>query len=213
MLNIIPSILTDSSAEAFDLISKCEGVVDRIHIDIIDGQFANNKTVYPEIFQDLNTALMIDYHLMVKKPINWLEKCLLGQVDRVIAQVEMMEDQLAFVTKATELGMQVGLAIDLDTPVSSIDETILTDLDVVLVMSVKAGFGGQQFHPEALEKVKQLVEIAKQDATPFKICVDGGETLDTIDDTIEAGADEVSIGRRLFDGDLAVNVETFKTHI
>lgn len=208
-MQIIPSILTGSSAEAYTLISKCEDVVDRIHIDIIDGQFANNKTVYPEMFEELQTHLMIDYHLMTKEPINWLEKCLLGQADRVIAQVERMSDQLAFVTKATELGMQVGLAIDLDTPVSAIDETILTDLDVVLVMSVKAGFGGQQFNPSVLEKVKQLAEIAKSDPTPFKICVDGGETLDTIDDTIEAGADEVSIGRRLFDGDLKTNVDKF----
>lgn len=212
-MQIIPSILTGSSAEAFDLISKCEGVVDRIHIDIIDGQFANNKTVFPEMFENLSTHLMIDYHLMTKQPINWLEKCLLGQADRVIAQIEKMDDQFAFVTKATELGMQVGLAIDLDTPVSAIDETILTDLDVVLVMSVKAGFGGQQFNPSALEKVKQLAEIAKSDSTPFKICVDGGETLDTIDDTIKTGADEVSIGRRLFDGDLKTNVDKFLNQI
>lgn len=209
MIEIIPSILTNSKTEAKNLISRSEGVAGRVHIDIIDAKFVDNKTIEPSALSDLDTHLLIDYHLMVDDPVNWLEQCVRGQADRVIGQIEMMSDQIEFVKKCQEHGFKVGFGLDLKTDVSAIDETILKDLDVVLIMSVKAGWGGQEFHPEVLEKVTKLVQTKLEDNTPFKICVDGGETLNTLDETKLAGADEVIVGRRLFEGDLKTNIEKF----
>jgi ribulose-phosphate 3-epimerase len=121
----------------------------------------------------------------------------------------MMPSQREFVEKVTAMGIDVGLAIDLNSPVEAIDKSILTDLDVVLVMSVEAGFGGQKFDPGCIDKIAELASIKRQDATPFKICVDGGETLDTIDDVVKAGADEVVVGRRLFEGNIRENINRF----
>ena len=121
-----------------------------------------------------------------------------------------MTSQRDFVGKVQEAGVSVGLAVDIDTPISQIEPEILTSLDVVLVMSVKAGRGGQEFKVSALKKVKELAEIRKSDETPFKICVDGGETYSIIDDTHFAGADEIAIGRRLFEGDVAENIKKFE---
>lgn len=217
MIDIIPAILTDNVT---DLVAKVKRVNDtsflddvtvrKIQIDIIDGEFVDNRTIDPANMVGLETDLGIDFHLMVKNPINWVEKCANAGADRIIGQIEMMEDQVAFVGKVQETGLYVGLAVDLETPISKLDPTILSNVDVVLLMAVEAGWGGRVFDPSVLEKIKELDKIRARDNTPFKICVDGGETEDVIDDTHYAGADEVVIGKRLFDGDLAENLKKFE---
>ena len=210
MVKIIPAILTNNPEELREKVNLAEGVVDRVQIDIVDGVFANNKTVDPVSLESLETDLNLDFHLMVKEPTNWVERSVRAGADRIIGQIEMMENQVNFVRKVSEVGLSVGLAIDLGTPVSSLDPTILTNLDVVLVMAVSAGFGGQKFDAKALDKVKQLDEIRVRDETPFTICVDGGETEDVIDETHFAGADEVAIGRRIFKGSITQNIKKFQ---
>ena len=217
MVDIIPAILTDNVT---DLTQKVKRVNDasyidgfsvrKIQIDIIDGIFVDNKTIDPANIASLETDLGIDFHLMVKEPINWVEKCANAGADRIIGQIEMMESQVDFVGKVQETGLYVGLAVDLETPISKLDPVILTNVDVVLLMAVKAGWGGQKFDERVLEKIKELDEIRVRDKTPFKICVDGGETEDNIDETHFAGADEVVIGKRLFDGNLAENIKGFE---
>jgi ribulose-phosphate 3-epimerase len=158
----------------------------------------------------VETGLFIDYHLMVDEPVDWVERCVRGYADRIIGQIEKMSDQVEFVKRVQESGAQVGLAIDLDTPVSELDSTILNNLDVVLVMSVTAGFGGQRFDDRALTKIDQLDEIRSRDDTPFKICDDGGITLENIDDVRRMGVNEVCIGKRLLEGDIVENYNEFK---
>src|SRR3990170_1868334 len=150
MIEIIPSILTNDPEEAKELIASCEGIVERVSVDIIDGKFADNKTIDPSALSDI------------------------------------------------------------DTSVAKIDPTILTNLDVVLVMSVAAGFGGQEFDKRALGKIRELDEIRVRDDTPYKIHDDGGITLDSIYNVHRVGSDEVSIGRRIFEGDLAENLKKFQ---
>lgn len=210
MVQIIPAILTNNPQELEEMISKAEGVVDRVQIDIVDGQFAKNRTIDPAVLAEVETNLKLDFHLMVKEPINWVEKCAAGAADRIIGQVELMRSQIDFVGKVQEVGAAVGLALDINTSVSDLDPVILTNLDVVLVMSVAAGFGGQKFDERALDKIKRLGEIRKKDKTPFKIMDDGGIVFSKIDDTRRAGVDEVAIGRRIFQGDIAQNIERFK---
>lgn len=207
MVEIIPAVLTDSPTEASTLIQRCDGISRRVQIDIIDGVFANNKTIDPSGVKPMDVSLAYDFHLMVKEPINWIEKCVNATAERIIGQIEMMTSQAEFVDKVQATGLRVGLAIDLDTPVSSLDLELLNIVDVVLIMSVKAGFGGQKFSLSAIQKIKELNEIRESQRSAFRICVDGGETEDVIDDSYLAGADEIVIGRRLFNGDVASNIK------
>lgn len=214
MVEIIPAILTDNITELEERLGAVDEAVDanganikRVQIDIIDGEFVDNKTVDPANMGGVDTNLSLDFHLMVKEPINWIEKCANAGADRIIGQIEMMHSQVDFVGRVQESGLYVGLAVDLETPVSKLDPVVLTNVDVVLLMAVKAGWGGQKFDARVLEKIKELDEIRARDATPFKICVDGGETEETINETHFAGADEVVAGKRLFDGNLKENIE------
>lgn len=219
MVEIIPSILTNDTKELVELIERCEGVVERVHIDIIDGEFADNKTIDPSALEDIDTSLKLDYHLMVKEPINWVERCASAGANkrslrsgdlRIIAQIEMMENQVEYIGKVREVSAKIGLGIDLNTPVSKLDPVILTNLDVVLVMSVKAGFGGQKFDKRAIDKIKKLVEIRAREGAPYRICDDGGITFEFIDDVHYTGADEVSVGRKIFKGDITKNLELYE---
>lgn len=209
MVEIIPAVLTTDIREVEEKLTRAEGIVRRVQIDIIDGVFAENRTIEPSALEAVETDLSLDFHLMTKEPIDWVERAARGGADRIIGQIEMMASQVEFVGKAVEIGLQVGLAIDLKTEIEALDPVVLNNLDVVLVMAVKAGWGGQKFDPRALTKVKRLDEIRAKDKSPFRLCVDGGETLETVDETHFAGADEVAIGARIFKGDLAQNIEAF----
>src|SRR4030042_5151416 len=213
MLNsfeIIPSILTNDPEEVLVEIRMAEGVVERVQIDVVDGIFAANKTFDIDLLQDIDTNLKLDFHLMTKEPINWVERSIRGGADRIIGQLEMMSDQLNFVHKVQEVGALVGIAIDLKTDVSAIDDIMFQDLDVVLVMSVPAGFGGQKFEHKTIQKIEELKKIRERKKSTYKISVDGGITLDYMDDLVKKGADKVIIGERLFKGNLKENLEKFR---
>lgn len=213
---IIPAINTSNSEEATGLISKLEEVIlpqgfplERIQIDVNDATFENIKTITPEIFADVDTKLELDYHLMVSNPALWIERCVRGQAERIIGHIEKMQDQLEFVEKATELGVKVGFALDINTPIEQIDESLLTSLDVILLVSYPAGAGGKKLEERVFEKIERLVEIKNRDLTPFKICLDGGITLDNIKRVKVAGVDEVAITKRVLEGNIEENLEKF----
>lgn len=209
MIHIIPAILTNSVNELREMLAKCEGNVNRVQIDILDGIFAENVTIDPLYVDVVSTNLLIDYHLMVKEPIEWIDKCVIGKADRVIGQIEMMWSQKLFIEEVKERGLKVGLALDLDTSVEKLDPAVLYAVDVILVMSVKAGFGGQEFNQKVLQKIEELDHIRARDELNFKICDDGGISLENIDEVHADGVDEVAIGKRLFEGDLKENIERF----
>lgn len=210
MLEIIPAILTNNPQELEDKIRKVEGLVRRIQIDIVDGVFASNKTVSLDAVANIDTSLLLDIQLMTKDPVDWVERAVRAMADRVIGHIEMMSDQMEFVAKVQETGEKIGLAVDLSTPVSALDSLVLNNLDVVLVMSVKAGFGGQEFDESVIGKIKQLDEIRARDDTPFQICVDGGINEENIAKVRQAGADEVVVGHSLFSGDITERVEVLR---
>ena len=209
MVEVIPTILTTDPREAEEKIARLEGLVKKVQIDVIDGVFAQNKTIEPSAVEGIDTGLFLDFHLMTKEPADWVERAVRAGADRIIGQIEMMTDQVAFLGKVQEAGILVGLAIDLPTPVSSLEATIIDNLDVVLVMSVKAGFGGQEFDETALDKIKELNALRAKDTNPFRICVDGGVTPEIMEKLGSAGADEVAVGRRLFNGDLEENLKSY----
>ncbi|MEJ2441368.1 MAG: hypothetical protein P8Y06_00375 [Patescibacteria group bacterium] len=210
MLEVIPTVLTNDPQELKQLINQAEEAAERVQIDVIDGQFAENKTVDPNVFQTVETNLKLDFHLMTKEPVGWVERVVRVMADRIIGQIEMMQSQVEFVEKVMENGVLVGLGVDLDTPVSKLDPEVLTKLDVVLLMSVPAGFGGQKFDKKVIEKVKTLEKTRKKEKLNFRICIDGGVTLEVVRNLVDAGADEVSVGRLLYKGDLKENIQKFK---
>ena len=213
MIEVVPTILTNDPLELKELINEAEEVVSGVQIDVLDGQFAKNKTVDPSIFEKIETNIKLDFHLMTKEPVDWIEKATRAMADRIIGQIEMMENQMEFIEKVIETGTLVGLAIDMDTPVSELDPEVLLSLDAILVMSVPAGFGGQEFNDKVIEKIKTLNKKREKENLKYKICVDGGITTKVAKKLVEAGADELFIGKRLFDGDLKENIEEFKNAI
>lgn len=217
MLTIIPAILTDDPKELEEKIQEVELAfppigtnLPRIQIDIIDGIFAYNKTVSLEDLAKIDNCSNLDIHLMVKEPIDWVDDCVKAKADRVIGQVEMMSNQRAFVDKVKGNNMSVGLAVDLETPVTSIDQSLLGDLDVILIMSVKAGFGGQRFQEEIASKVAWAEDEQYANSYKYKICLDGGINESNIAKISYMGADEVAIGHSLWVGDLKENLEALK---
>lgn len=213
---IIPAINTNDTSEALDLIFKMGDIVlpngnalESVQIDINDGTFENVKTIIPEAISEIDTKLKFDYHLMVENPILWIERCIRGQAERVIGHIEKMQNQLEFVEKATELGVKVGFALDIDTPLSQIDDTLLTSIDVILLMTYPAGAGGKNLDERIFEKIERLLEIKERDTTPFKICLDGGISEDNIKRVKLAKVDEVAMTKRILEGDIEENLENF----
>lgn len=220
MLEIIPAVLTRDPKELEERIEAVEGLarlaegdgrqIKRVQIDIIDGVFAENKTIGLEVLEGIETNLLLDIHLMVKEPVDWVEKSIRAMGDWIIGQVEMMSDQAEFVGKVQETGHKVGLALDLETPVSAIDPVLLLDLDVVLVMSVKAGFGGQEFQGVALQKAVRLLNERVNKSYKYKVCLDGGINIENIKQVAGVAIDEVAIGNSLFKGDIEENYRRLK---
>lgn len=210
---VIPTILTNDPAELVTLVSKAEGQTKYLQIDINDGSFLGQgyKTIDPDSLQEIDTEIFLDFHLMVREPINWVEKCVRSGGDRIIGHIERMSDQRTFIGKCQEAGVRVGLALDIDTPVENIDPSVVTDLDIILLMDYKAGVGGQEFDRRVIEKIKKLVTFKKSDPTPFSICCDGGIRMDTMKLVYEAGADEVAIGRWLFEGSVKDNISRLES--
>ncbi len=203
-MEIIPAILTDSPDELREkvaLITKANRhLVRRVQIDVIDGVFANNKTVGLEPLEGLDTDLLFDIQLMVKNPVGWVKKSAEVLADRIIGHVEQMPDQSEFVNAVTLTGCEVGLGLDIHTPIKAIED-VLSDLDVVLLMSVETGFGGQELDPDILDKIVKLKEMRDTKDHRYQICVDGGVSEKNIYELGQAGADEVAIGRSLWSGD------------
>lgn len=191
-MQIIPAILTDKHSELIKLIKQIEQSkkFSRVQIDFVDKTFGNQTLVVPQTYPPDFKPLLFDAHLMTSKETignDVLEARLVG-FNRVIAQVESIEDQGKFLLW-TE-GYKRGLAIDLDTDVSYIDASIYRALDLVLLMAVPAGQGEQRFDERVLDKIKKITGWG------VKICVDGGVEQKHLPILEKLGVDEVAVGAR-----------------
>lgn len=170
MVKIIPAILAKDLNEWEEKFDRVKGLVERVQLDVVDGEFAPNKTIFPQDLVGLELGgVKLDVQLMVDEPIEWLEQCSAIGADRVFGHVEKMEDEVLYVAEAQVKGFGVGLALDLDTTVSRL-AGVIEDLDAVLLMSVKAGETGQQFVDRVLPKIEEVRKLRKD----VVICVDGG---------------------------------------
>lgn len=221
MVSILPAIL-ETTKEGFEAkLKRLFGLVDLVQVDIIDGIFAEQKTVSPEDLKGINTAIKFDYQLMVDEPMDWLNRCQTPQASGVYGQIERMSDPAEFIGKAQFLGFKVGLALDLDTPVERIKEFVW-DLDGLILMSVPAGKGGQVFDEKVLKKIEHV--RAMRDDLP--LVIDGGLDLKEIKRCIgaewaeELAEDELNrnfldisfaVGKSLFDAtDLKQKLESLE---
>ena len=185
MCDFLPGILEKDWEPIEKKLELVRPFAKAIHVDLLDGEFAPNTTLLdPTPFAAYKDTFLLELHMMVKEPINYLDEWAEAGFRRFIGHVEHMTDQAEFVAKGQRLG-EVGLAIDAKTPVSAITVPYI-DLDTVLVMTVNAGFSGQAFIPECLEKVR---EIKKNDAVEA-VAIDGG-----VSDTIIAQARAAGVGR------------------
>lgn len=195
-MQIIPTILTSDRKNVQEKLKKYSGIFEWIQLDIIDNVFADNKTLLPIDFVPIKELSFFkpDIHLMTDHPIKFLTDCVKTKAKRIIGHIELMADQENFVQEIIKKGVRAGLAVDLPTSIEKLDKNILDKLDVILLMSVKAGWGGQVFSPIVLEKIKKLVTIRKKRELDFKIALDGGIKPETIKKPFEAGAEIFYVG-------------------
>ena len=199
---IAPSILAADFGDLSGDIDRIASLVDLLHVDVMDGHFVPNISLGPPVISSLRSAtdLYLDCHLMITDPLVYLESLRTAGADGVTVHIEAVPDPTPVMTEAKRLGLDIGLAINPPTPVSAI-EPYLDQADLVLVMSVHPGFGGQSFIESVLPKIEELREIIDSHALSADIEVDGGIDLRTVAPAREAGADVFVAGTSVFRAD------------
>ncbi len=199
---IAPSLLAADFADLAGEVARVGEQADWVHVDLMDGHFVPNLTIGPPVVAALrkHTDLPLDCHLMVTDPGMWLEPLAEAGADLVSVHVEL-GDPTPLLSRIRELGMRAGIVIDGPTPVRAVEPYIDDHIDLLLVMTIKAGFGGQAFVAEHLSKVERAAAIRDERGLPFLIQVDGGIKVETAPEAVAAGADVLVSGTGIFHGD------------
>ena len=176
-----------------------------IHIDVMDGRFVPNISFGQPIVTAIRplSDLVFDVHLMIEKPEDHVEGFVKCGADAITFHWEATDNHRKLIDKIHELGVKAGICIVPATPVTALED-ILPFVDIVLVMSVNPGFGGQKIIPECLEKIESLVSIRNEKGYSYKVSVDGGVNKDTISNVIKTGVDVIVSGSAFFNGSLKI---------
>lgn len=213
MLKLAPSILSADFGHLAEDVKKIEeGGADYIHVDVMDGHFVPNISFGAPVMKCLNgkTSLPYDVHLMIENPDRYIDDFVTPQTEYITVHQEACVHLHRTVQNIKSKGVKAGVSINPATPVSTL-ECILTDVDLVLIMSVNPGFGGQKFIPGALGKVRELAEVKRSKGLDFVIEIDGGITLDNIGEVMEAGVEMAVAGSAVFKAeDVVERVREFK---
>ncbi len=214
-IQISPSILSaDFSQLGVEIKRLEEGGADMIHVDVMDGHFVPNLTIGPPVIKALRKQcdLKFDVHLMISPVHKYIESYADAGADIITIHPEATDNLEASILKIRELNKKVGVSLN---PESKIDliRNFLDKIDLILIMSVNPGFGGQKFMPEVLEKIKELKKIQNNNNLDFDIEIDGGINFDNCKDAIEAGANILVSGTTIFksnNGDIKKNINLLK---
>jgi ribulose-phosphate 3-epimerase len=214
-IKISPSILSaDFSQLGAEIKRLEEGGADMIHVDVMDGHFVPNLTIGPPVIKALkrHCSIMFDVHLMISPVHDYIKAYADAGADIITIHPEATDSLEASILKIKELNKKVGVSLN---PESKIDLilNLLDKIDLVLIMSVNPGFGGQKFMPEVLDKIKELKKIQTEKNISFDIEIDGGINFDNHKAAIEAGANILVSGTTIFksnDGDIKKNINLLK---
>lgn len=200
MLKLAPSILSADFSRLLEDVKKIEaGGADYIHVDVMDGHFVPNISFGAPVMRSLTgkTGLPFDVHLMIEDPDRYLADFVTPQTAYITVHQEACVHLHRTIQNIKSHGVKAGVAINPATPVSAL-ECILEDVNLVLVMSVNPGFGGQKFIPGALRKVRELAKIKRERKLSFAIEIDGGVTLDNAAEVMDAGVEIAVAGSAVF---------------
>ena len=215
-IQISPSILSADFSQLGTEIKRLEeGGADMIHVDVMDGHFVPNLTIGPPVIKALrkHCSLKFDVHLMISPVHKYIEAYADAGADIITVHPEATDNLENSINKIEDLKKKVGVSLNPETSIDLI-KNLLNKIDLVLIMSVNPGFGGQKFMPEVLEKIKQLKKIREIEKLNFDIEIDGGINFDNCKIAIEAGANILVSGTTVFksnDGDIKKNINLLKT--
>ena len=214
-IKISPSILSADFSQLGNEIKRLEeGGADMIHVDVMDGHFVPNLTIGPPVIKNLrkHTKLFFDVHLMISPVHKYIKNYADAGADIITIHPEATENLENSINHIKKLNKKVGVSLNPDTKISIISD-LLEKIDLVLIMSVFPGFGGQKFMPEVVEKIKNLKKIQKEKKLSFDIEVDGGINFSNSKIVIEAGANILVSGTTIFkenNGDIKKNIDCLK---
>ena len=215
-IQISPSILSADFSQLGNEIKRLnEAGADMIHVDVMDGHFVPNLTIGPPVIKALkkNSLVPFDVHLMISPVHKYIEAYAMAGADIITIHPEATDNLQNSIDKIKEFKKKVGVSLNPETKVDII-KNFLNKVDLVLIMSVNPGFGGQKFMPEVLNKIKELVNIREKEKLSFDIEIDGGINFDNSKLAIKAGANILVSGTTIFksnDGNIKKNIDLLRT--
>jgi ribulose-phosphate 3-epimerase len=209
MYILSPSILAadfGNLANDIEIIDKAGAQY--VHVDIMDGIFVPSISMGMPVMQSIRKATnrVFDVHLMITEPIRYIEEFKKAGADIITVHAEACHNLPATLDKIREVGCKVGVSINPHTNISAI-EGVLDKVDMVLIMSVHPGFGGQKFIPESLDKIRELKSMLDEKDLEVDIQVDGGIYTSNVEEVVKAGANIIVAGSAIFRGDVAQNTK------
>ena len=215
-IKISPSILSANFSQLGTEIKRLEDAgADMIHVDVMDGHFVPNLTIGPPVIKALRnySTLPFDVHLMISSVHKYIKDYSDAGADIITIHPEATDNLEESINLIKKLNKKIGLSLNPDTSINIIKK-FLPSIDLVLIMSVYPGFGGQKFIPKVIDKIKELKNIKEKQNIKFDIEVDGGIDFDNSKLVVEAGANILVSGTTIFknnDGDIKKNIETLKS--
>jgi ribulose-phosphate 3-epimerase len=200
VIRIAPSILSaDFSKLGEEVALLDKGGADYIHIDVMDGHYVPNLTIGPLVIKAIRkiTRIPFDVHLMIDNPMDFVDEFILAGADSITLHAEVLPHLHRSIAYLKEKGIKAAVALNPSTPLNVL-EYVLRDLDMVLLMTVNPGFGGQKFIPAMLDKIRDLKSMMEKQQIHADIQVDGGIFLGNIDEVVKAGANCIVAGSSVF---------------